>query len=256
MALRIPIIKDRVYSQIRKGLIEALGGEFREVIIGGAALNREVEDFLYKIKFPFTVGYGMTECAPLISYDHHYDFVPSSCGKILSIMKVRVDSEDPFSKLGEIQVKGENVMKGYFKNPEATKEVFTDDGWLKTGDLGTIDRNNRIFLRGRSKTMILGANGQNVFPEEIEAKLNNMPYIMESLIVVRDNKLVALVYPDYEAVDSTGLSSGDLETIMEENKRTLNKSVAGYETIASIHIYPTEFEKTPKKSIKRYLYEK
>jgi len=255
MVLKIPIIKERVYAKIRKGLIEALGGEFREVIIGGAALNQEVEDFLHKIKFPFTVGYGMTECAPLISYDHHYDFIPSSCGKILPIMEVRVDSPDPYKALGEIQVRGENVMKGYYKNPEATKEAFTDDGWLRTGDLGTIDENGRIYLRGRSKTMILGANGQNIFPEEVEAKLNNMPYIMESLIVVRDNKLVALVYPDYEAMDSTGLSAKDLEAVMEENKRVLNKSVASYETIAAIHVYPTEFEKTPKKSIKRYLYE-
>jgi long-chain acyl-CoA synthetase len=169
MALKIPIVRDRVYAQIRKGLIDALGGQFREVIIGGAAFNREVEDFLYKIKIPFTVGYGMTECAPLISYDHHYDFVPTSCGQILKgIMKLRVDSPDPYNILGEIQVRGENVMKGYYKNPEATKNAFTEDGWLKTGDLGTMDENGRIYLRGRNKTMILGANGQNIFPEEIE----------------------------------------------------------------------------------------
>jgi len=256
MALKIPIVKERVYAKIRKGLIEALGGNFVEVIIGGAAFNQEVEDFLYKIKFPFTVGYGMTECAPLISYDHHYDFIPTSCGQVLKgIMEVRVDSPDPYQVLGEIQVRGENVMKGYYKNAEATREAFTEDGWLKTGDLGTIDKNNRIYLRGRSKTMILGASGQNIFPEEIEAKLNNMPYVMESLVVVRDHKLVALVYPDYEAMDSSGISSEDLETIMDENKKTLNKMVSSYENISSIHIYPTEFEKTPKKSIKRYLYE-
>lgn len=255
MALKIPIVKDRVYAQIKKGLMDALGGEFREVIIGGAALNQEVEDFLYKIGFPFTVGYGMTECAPLISYDHYYDFVPTSCGKILSIMELRIDSPDPYNVLGEVQVRGENVMKGYYKNEEATKEVFTEDGWLRTGDLGTTDENGRIYLRGRSKTMILGASGQNVFPEEIEAKLNNMPYVMESLVVVRDGRLVALVYPDYEAIDSTGLSSKDLETVMDENKKNLNKAVSNYESIAAIHIYPTEFEKTPKKSIKRYLYE-
>lgn len=256
MALRIPIVKERVYAQIRKGLIEALGGSFVEVIIGGAAFNQEVEDFLYKIKFPFTVGYGMTECAPLISYDHHYDFIPTSCGQILKgIMEVRVDSPDPYNVLGEVQVRGENVMKGYYKNPEATKEAFTEDGWLKTGDLGTLDENNRIYLRGRSKTMILGASGQNIFPEEIEARLDNMPYVMESLVVVRDSKLVALVYPDYEAMDASGISSTDLDTIMEENKKTLNKMVANYENVSSIHVYPTEFEKTPKKSIKRYLYE-
>jgi len=256
MALKIPIVKDRIYAQIRKALMEALGGNFREIIIGGAALNQEVEDFLYRIKFPFTVGYGMTECAPLISYDHHYDFIPTSCGQILKgIMELRVDSPDPYNVLGEIQVRGENVMKGYYKNPEATQEVFTQDGWLRTGDLGTMDENGRIYLRGRSKTMILGPSGQNIFPEEIEAKLNNMPYIMESLVVTRNGKLIALVYPDYEAVDVTGLSTEDVEKIMEENKNTLNKSVSSYENISSIHIYPTEFEKTPKKSIKRYLYE-
>lgn len=255
MALKIPIVKDRIQAQIRKALMEALGGSFREIIIGGAALNQEVEDFLYKIKFPFTVGYGMTECGPLISYDHYYDFVPTSCGKILSIMGLRVDSPDPYNVLGEIQVRGENVMKGYYKNLEATQEVFTEDGWLRTGDLGTMDENGRIYLRGRSKTMILGPSGQNIFPEEIEARLNNMPYIMESLVVSRSGKLVALVYPDYEAVDSTGLTSEDLEKIMDENKSILNKSVSSYENISSIHIYPTEFEKTPKKSIKRYLYE-
>ncbi|MBF0575888.1 AMP-binding protein [Dysgonomonas sp. GY617] len=255
MALKIPIVKDQIYAKIRKGLIDALGGSFREVIIGGAAFNKEVESFLYKIKFPFTVGYGMTECGPLISYDHHYDFVPTSCGKVLSIMEVRVDSPDPYNTLGEIQVRGENVMKGYYKNEEATNAAFTTDGWLKTGDLGTIDENNRIYLRGRSKTMILGASGQNIFPEEIEAKLNNLPYVTESLVVSRNNKLVALVYPDYEAMNSTGLSSSTLDIVMEENRQVLNKSVSNYETISTIHIYPTEFEKTPKKSIKRYLYE-
>lgn len=255
MALKIPLVKDQIYAKIRKGLVDALGGSFSEVIIGGAAFNKEVEGFLHKIKFPFTVGYGMTECGPLISYDHHYDFVPTSCGKILSTMEVRVDSPDPYNTLGEIQVRGENVMKGYYKNEEATKAAFTEDGWLKTGDLGTIDENGRIYLRGRSKTMILGASGQNIFPEEIEAKFNNLPYVTESLVVTRNNKLVALVYPDYETMNLTGLSSKDLNVVMEENRLVLNKSVANYETISTIHIYPTEFEKTPKKSIKRYLYE-
>jgi long-chain acyl-CoA synthetase len=256
LALKVPIINNRIYAKIRKSLMEALGGEFSHVIIGGAALNKEVENFLYKIKFPFTVGYGMTECGPLISYDHYYDFVPSSCGKVLSIMEVRVDSPDPYNQIGEIQVRGENVMKGYYKNPEATKDVFSEDGWLRTGDLGTIDKDNRIYLRGRSKTMILGPSGQNIFPEEIEARLNNMPYVMESLVVTRNEKLVALVYPDYEAMDAVNLSTQDLDKAMEENKILLNKQVANYETISAIHIYPTEFEKTPKKSIKRYLYEK
>lgn len=255
-ALKIPIIKDHIHSKIRKGLMDALGGNFHEVIIGGAALNAEVEAFLHKIKFPFTVGYGMTECGPLISYDHNYDFIPTSCGKILdNIMEVRIDSADPYNIVGEIQVRGENVMKGYYKNEEATKAAFTEDGWLRTGDLGTIDKNNRIFIRGRSKTMLLGPSGQNIFPEEIEARLNNLPFVLESLVVSRDGKLVALVHPDYEAMDEAHIEQGMLQTIMEENQKTLNKLVASYENISAIQIYPSEFEKTPKKSIKRYLYE-
>lgn len=255
LALKIPLLRNQIYKKIRTSLINGMGGEVREVIIGGAALSREVESFLHKIKFPFTVGYGMTECGPLISYDHHWEFVPTSCGKILSTMEVRVDSDDPFSKTGEIQVRGENVMKGYYKNPEVTANTFTDDGWLKTGDLGTIDHNNRIFLRGRSKTMILGPSGQNIFPEEIEDRLNNLPYIMESLVVTRNDKLVALVYLDYETVTQAKLSENDIQKIMEQNKIILNKSVANYENISAIQLFPTEFEKTPKKSIKRYLYE-
>ncbi len=255
VALNIPFLDDRIYAQVRKKLSDALGGRFREVIIGGAALNREVEDFLYKIKFPFTVGYGMTECAPLISYDHADDFVPSSCGQVLKgIMEVRIDSDDPYNQVGEIQVRGENVMKGYYKNKEATDAVFTPDGWFRTGDLGTIDHDNRIYIRGRSKTMILGASGQNIYPEEIEAKLNNLPFVMESLVVEKNGKLVAMVYPDYDTVDSTGVSHEDLPVIMEENRQALNKVVAPFETVSEIQLYPTEFEKTPKKSIKRYLY--
>lgn len=255
-ALKIPIIKDQIYAKIRKGLVDALGGNFHEMIIGGAALNSEVEAFLHKIKFPFTVGYGMTECGPLISYDHNYDFIPTSCGKILdNIMEVRIDSDDPYNTLGEIQVRGENVMKGYYKNEEATKAAFTEDGWLRTGDLGTINKDNRIFIRGRSKTMILGPSGQNIFPEEIEARLNNLPYVLESLVVQRNEKLVALVYPDFESMDAAYIEQEMLPAIMEQNKQTLNKLVSSYENITAIQIYPTEFEKTPKKSIKRYLYE-
>lgn len=256
LALSVPFLEKTILSKIRQRLIDALGGNFREVIIGGAALNKEVEKFLHKIKFPFTVGYGMTECGPLISYDHHYDFVPSSCGKILTgVMDVRIDSEDPYRVLGEIQVKGENVMKGYYKNEEATRVTFTEDGWLRTGDLGTIDVNKRIYIRGRSKSMILGPSGQNIFPEEIESKINNLPYVRESVVVQRNGKLVALVYPDFEAMDATGLSQKDLSSVMTENKLALNESLANYENISAIQIYPAEFEKTPKKSIKRYLYE-
>ena len=255
LALNIPLLDSRIYAQIRKHLVDALGGRFREVIVGGAAMNQEVTDFLYKIKFPFTIGYGMTECGPLISYDHNNEYVPGSCGQILKgIMKVRIDSEDPYNKVGEIQVSGENVMKGYYKNDEATQNVFTEDGWLRTGDLGTIDHDNRIFIRGRSKTMILGASGQNIYPEEIESKLNNLPFVMESLVVEKNGKLSGMVYPDYDTVDSTGISHTDLPVIMEQNRIELNKLLAPYETISEIQLYPTEFEKTPKKSIKRYLY--
>lgn len=255
LALNIPLLDARIYAQIRKHLVDAMGGRFREVIVGGAAMNQEVTDFLYKIKFPFTIGYGMTECGPLISYDHHDAFVPGSCGQVLKgIMQVRIDSDDPYRKVGEIQVSGENVMKGYYKNEEATRNVFTDDGWLKTGDLGTIDADNRIFIRGRSKTMILGASGQNIYPEEIESKLNNLPFVMESLVVEKNGKLIGMVYPDYDTVDSTGISHTDLPVIMEQNRLEINKLLAPYEAVSEIQLYPTEFEKTPKKSIKRYLY--
>lgn len=256
LVMSVPLLNDRIYAQINKILTNALGGRFREVIVGGAAMNQEVADFLYKIKFPYTIGYGMTECGPLISYDNHKEYVPTSCGQILKgIMEVRIDSEDPYNKVGEIQVRGENVMKGYYKNEEATRNVFTDDGWLKTGDLGTIDVNKRIYIRGRSKTMILSSNGQNIYPEEIEAKLNNLPFVLESLVVEREGKLVGLVYPDYDTVDSTGIRHEDLPAIMEQNRKDLNKLLAPYEAVTSIILYPTEFEKTPKRSIKRYLYE-
>ena len=256
LSMNVPLMNDRIYAQINKKLTDAMGGRFREVIVGGAAMNQEVADFLYKIKFPYTIGYGMTECGPLISYDNHKEYIPTSCGQILKgIMEVRIDSEDPYNKVGEIQVRGENVMKGYYKNEEATRNVFTDDDWLKTGDLGTIDVNNRIYIRGRSKTMILSSNGQNIYPEEIEAKLNNLPFVLESLIVEREGKLVGLVYPDYDMVYNTGIRHDDLPAIMEQNRKDLNKLLAPYEAITSIVLYPTEFEKTPKKSIKRYLYE-
>jgi len=254
LALSVPFLDTRIYAQIRKKLVDAFGGRFSQIVIGGAPLNAEVEDFLLKIKFPVTVGYGMTECAPLISFALCATYVPHSCGKILDCMEVRIDSENPYNIAGEIQVRGQNVMKGYYKNEEATKSIFTEDGWLKTGDLGTIDENNNIFIRGRSKSMILSASGQNIYPEEIEAKLNNLPFVMESLVVERNSKLVALVYPDYDAIDSTGMSEEDLRKILNQNKEVLNNMVASYEKVAEIQLYPNEFEKTPKKSIKRYLY--
>ncbi|MCC8144217.1 MAG: AMP-binding protein [Tannerellaceae bacterium] len=255
LALNLPLLDTRIYAQIRKKLVEAFGGEFREVIVGGVAMNQEVTDFLYKIKFPFTIGYGMTECGPLISYDNYREYVPGSCGQPLKgIMEVRIDSNDPYNEVGEIQVRGENVMKGYYKNTEATKSAFTDDGWLHTGDLGTLDNDNHIFIRGRSKTIILGASGQNIYPEEIESKLNILPFVMESLVVEKNGKLVGLVYPDYDTVDRTGISHSDLLVIMEQNRKELNKLLAPFEAVHQIQLYPNEFEKTPKKSIKRYLY--
>lgn len=255
VALNIPLLDQQIYAQIRKKITDAMGGRFREVIIGGAAMNPEVTEFFYKIKFPFTIGYGMTECAPLISYVDWDEFIPGSAGKILPGMEVRIDSDDPYNKTGEIQVRGENVMKGYYKNEEATSEVFTEDGWLKTGDLGTTDENGYIYIRGRSKTMILSSSGQNIFPEEIEAKLNNMPFVMESLVIERNKKLVALVYPDNAALDALGLNTPDsLKAVMDENLKNLNSIVGNYEQVSKIQLYPTEFEKTPKKSIKRFLY--
>lgn len=255
LLLKIGIFRRIIFNKLKSSLTSALGSNFREVIIGGAALNSEVEAFFYKIKFPFTVGYGMTECAPLIAYDNHSNFEPTSCGSVLKdIMEARIDSPDPENIAGEIQVRGENVMKGYYKNSEATEASFTEDGWLKTGDLGVM-RGKRLFIRGRLKTMLLSANGQNIYPEEIESRLNNLPYISESVVVLREFKLVALVYPDKEAMRSDNISIEQLANIMETNKGILNQSVAQYERISAIEIVENEFEKTPKKSIKRFLYE-
>ena len=253
-AMKIPVLEKLILSKIKKSLIHSLGGNFREVVIGGAALNAEVEAFFHKMKFPFSVGYGMTECAPLISYDHHYDFIPTSCGSVLEgIMEARIDSPEPEKIPGEIQVPGENVMKGYYKNPEATAAAFTDDGWLKTGDSG-IMVGKRLFIKGRIKTMLLTANGQNVYPEEIESRLNNLPYVAESVVVLRDFRLVALVYPDMAALAADQITREKLDSIMQENRVTLNKSAANYEKISQIELVENEFEKTPKKSIKRFLY--
>jgi long-chain acyl-CoA synthetase len=254
LLLSVPLISNRVYASIRRKMLSLLGGNLKEIVIGGAALNREVEDFLQKIKFPYTVGYGMTECAPIVSFSHFDEFVPYSAGKVQEHLEVRIDSDDPYHTVGEIQVRGEHVMLAYYKNKEATDEVFTDDHWLRTGDLGTMDEAGNIFIRGRSKNLILGPNGQNIYPEELESKLNNMPYVMESLIIERDGKPVALVYPDYELLDASNFTSKDLPAIMEENLKLFNSSEPAYKQIAYIQLYPIEFEKTPKKSIKRFLY--
>lgn len=255
-ALSIPLLDVQIYGQIRKKLIEAFGGEFKEIIIGGAAMNPEVEEFFHRIHFPFTIGYGMTECGPLVSYSPWNEFIPTSAGKVLDIMEVRIVKDNPEARAGEIQIRGENVMSGYYKNEAATKEAFTDDGWLRSGDLGTIDSRGNIFLRGRIKTMILGANGQNIFPEELESILNNMPFVQESLVIERDKKLVALVYPDIESLEALDLNHPEiLKTIMDENLKNLNSQLASYEKVSQIQIYPTEFIRTPTRKIKRYLYD-
>ena len=254
-ALAVPFLDNRIHAQIRKKLIEAFGGEFEEIIVGGAPFNAEVEDFLYKIKFPFTVGYGMTECAPLVSHTPWREFVPHSAGRILpGLMECKILSDDPENIPGEICVKGENVMQGYFHNSEATAKVLHDDGWLHTGDMGTLSADGTVFIKGRLKTMLLSSNGQNIYPEEIEAKLNNMLYVNESLVVEREGRLVALVYPDYESMDQLGVTRDQLPDLMEKIRVELNKLVAPYERIAKIQLIATEFEKTPKRSIKRYLY--
>jgi long-chain acyl-CoA synthetase len=252
--LAVPFLDSLIYTKIRKKLIDAFGGEFEEVIVGGAPLNHEVEEFLHKIKFPFTVGYGMTECGPLISYTPWREFIVGSSGKTLPIMESKVESDDPENIPGEICVRGTNVMRGYYNNPEATEAVLDKDGWLHTGDMGTRSKDGTLFLRGRSKTMLLSASGQNIYPEEIEAKLNNMPFVSESLVVDRDGKLVALVYPDYEAIDRIGVAANDMDSAMENVRKELNKLVAPYEQISKIILVPNEFEKTPKRSIKRFLY--
>ena len=252
--LSIPFLDQPILAQIRKKLIDAFGGEFSQIVVGGAPLNAEVEEFFAKIKFPYTVGYGMTECAPLISYADYKYFIPKSAGKLLDIMEAKLLQQDTETGVGEICVRGENIMSGYFKNPEATAQIIDKDGWLHTGDLGTIDEDGNVFIRGRNKTMILSGSGQNIYPEEIEARLNNMPYVMESLVIESNGRLIGLVCPDYEAVDAEHLDQTQLEEVMEENRKTLNSIVAGYETLSKIQLYPHEFEKTPKKSIKRYLY--
>lgn len=253
-ALAVPFIDGAIYAKIRNRLVEAFGGCFEEVIIGGAPLNGEVEEFLHKIKFPFTVGYGMTECAPLISYTPWREFQPSSCGRTLPNMESKIVSSDPENVPGEICVRGQNRMLGYYKNPEVTADVIDSEGWLHTGDMGTRSADGTIFIKGRYKTMILSASGQNIYPEEIEAKLNNMPYVNESLVVERGKGLTALVYPDYERMDADHLDMAGLEKIMEHNRADLNGLVAPYEKVDHIQLVPNEFEKTPKKSIKRYLY--
>ena len=253
--LKMPLLDKVVLNKIRETLMNAFGSEFSQIIIGGAPLNAEVEAFLRRIKFPVTVGYGMTETAPLISFTPWTEFRSQSCGQVLKgFMDARIANPD-MDGVGEIQVRGENVMAGYYKNEQATKESFTADGWLRTGDLGIIDKDGFIYIKGRCKTMLLGPSGQNIYPEEIEAKINNMPYVLESLVLQKDTRLVALVCPDFEAVDADKLTQDQLEVVMEENRKLVNAELAAYEQINELRIYTHEFEKTPKKSIKRFLYE-
>jgi long-chain acyl-CoA synthetase len=252
--LKVPGINQLLYKKIRKSLVETFGGKFHEIVIGGSALNKEVESFFRKIKFPFTVGYGMTECGPLISYEPWTTFVPSSAGRLVDRMAVRIDSNDPYNEVGEILVKGENVMLGYFKNEHATAEAIDADGWLHTGDLGIIDANQFVYIRGRSKNMILGPSGQNIYPEEMEARLCNYPLVLECVIVQREGRLVALVYPDPEQMGAENPGDDRLKEIMAENCRLVNQQLPKYAQISSIVLVGQEFEKTPKRNIKRYLY--
>ena len=256
IAMKIPLLNSAIYSVIRKKLMDAFGGNVGIFIVGGAPMNQETESFLMKIKFPITIGYGMTECAPLISFTPDNEFKAGSCGRFLKgLLEVRIDSEDPQRVAGEILVRGEHVMKGYYKNDKDTHKVLDEEGWLHTGDMGTMDPDGTLYIRGRSKTMILSGNGQNIYPEEIEDKLNNMYLVLESLVLEGDNgRLKALVVPDYEQAESEGVDKSELPQIMQNNLQELNAQLAAYERVAEIAIYPTEFEKTPKRSIKRYLY--
>ncbi|MBQ7510827.1 MAG: AMP-binding protein [Prevotella sp.] len=254
LLLQMPIISLKVREMICQEVLKAFGGNVYEIIIGGAAFNQEVEQFLKRINFPYTVGYGATECAPIICYSDWHTFAPGSCGRAVLHMQVKIDSPDPATIPGEILARGLNVMLGYYKNEEATAQTIDKDGWYHTGDLGTMDEYGNVYINGRSKNMLLGPNGQNIYPEEIEDKLNSMTMVVESIVVQRDNKLVALVHPDLDEAKALKFDRNDLEGIMEQNRNTLNQMLPAYEKIAEVEIHEEEFEKTPKKSIKRYLY--
>ena len=250
----LPIINKKVEEKICEQVKQAFGGRFYEVIIGGAAFNQEVEQFLHRINFPYTVGYGTTECAPIICYSDYQSFVPGSCGRAVIHMEVKIDSPDPANVPGEILARGTNVMLGYYKNEEATRQTIDNEGWYHTGDLGTMDAYGNVFIKGRSKNMLLGPSGQNIYPEEIEDKLNSMPLVVESMVVQRDTKLVGLVYPDFEEAKNQGLAQSGIEAQMQQNLQDLNLVQPAYCKLAAIEIQDKEFEKTPKKSIKRYMY--
>ncbi len=255
LLLNMPLVSKRIKQKISEEVLKAFGGNAYEVIIGGAAFNQEVEEFLTGIDFPVTVGYGTTECAPLICYSDYHDFVPGSCGRAVSHMEVKILSKDPARISGEIVTRGMNVMLGYYKNPEATKEALDDDGWYHTGDIGIMDEEGNVFIKGRIKNMLLGSSGQNIYPEEIEDALNSMMMVTESVVVQRNEKLIALVYPDYDEARQMGLDQNDIVEIMEQNRQKLNAAMPSYSKITAIELRENEFEKTPKKSIKRYLYQ-
>ena len=254
--MRIPIVDQVIQKKIRNSMIDAFGGRFEEVILGGAAFNPEVEDFMAKIHFPFTVGYGMTECAPLICYAKWWKTRQLSCGQPIRGCDLRIDSEDPINIPGEVQVKGDNVFLGYYKNEEATKASFTEDGWFKTGDMGVVDKDGFLYLRGRSKCMILGSNGQNIYPEELEAVINNVTYVVDSLVVEDEGGLTALIYPDYHQAELDGMSRAQLEKRISDGLPEINKHLPNYAAIRKIEFMPEDFERTPKRSIKRYLYQR
>lgn len=254
MLLHMPVISKKVKEKICDQVTNAFGGNFYEVIIGGAAFNQEVERFLHGVGFKYTVGYGATECAPIICYEDYKNFVPGSCGKAALHMMVRIDSPDPENVPGEILAKGPNVMLGYYKNEEATRQTIDENGWYHSGDLGTMDGDGNVFIKGRSKNMLLGASGQNIYPEEIEDKLNSLALVAESVVIQKGDKLVALVYPDFDEAQSLNLGRSELEEIMEQNRQELNTMVPAYSKVSEIRIHDEEFEKTPKKSIKRFLY--
>ncbi len=255
LLLNMPVLNRKVNQKICEQVKNAFGGRFYEIIIGGAAFNQEVEQFLKRINFPYTVGYGATECAPIICYADYHDFVPGSCGKPVVHMEVRIDSEDPENVPGEILARGLNVMLGYYKNEEATRQTLDKDGWYHTGDLGTMDANGNVFIKGRSKNMLLSANGQNIYPEEIEDKLNSMALVNESIVIQQGDKLVGLVHPDYDEAKGMRLTNDDIVAVMEQNRQELNAELPAYSKLSTIKIQEEEFEKTPKKSIKRYLYQ-
>ena len=255
LLLNMPVLNRKVNQKICEQVKNAFGGRFYEIIIVGAAFNQEVEQFLKRINFPYTVGYGATECAPIICYADYHDFVPGSCGKPVVHMEVRIDSEDPENVPGEILARGLNVMLGYYKNEEATRQTLDKDGWYHTGDLGTMDANGNVFIKGRSKNMLLSANGQNIYPEEIEDKLNSMALVNESIVIQQGDKLVGLVHPDYDEAKGMRLTNDDIVAVMEQNRQELNAEMPAYSKLSTIKIQEEEFEKTPKKSIKRYLYQ-